>query len=167
MKVTRRKLLAGLGVSAGGYGLITVVGSGRPRRVNVDYSGVTTSEKPLVKNAHLSIDGESSHPNYYKALVTSRDELRWDYLAEEDAMLADALEQTNWESEYLAIFGMVLPKDKGFNAEDTTVKEGTLTMNLILTDSPSGSSELTIVNQITRIENVKHTPDQLKVNVTY
>lgn len=167
MKVTRRKLLAGAGLAAGGFGLATVVGSSRSRRADVDYSGMTTSEKPLVKNAHLSTDSESKFPNHYKALVTSRDELRWDYLVEEDAMLADSLEQTDWDSEVVAIFGMVLPRDRGFDPENTTVHEGTLTMNLVLERRPSESSTSTIMNQITRVENVPEPPEQLEVRVTY
>lgn len=159
--------MAGLGVSASGYGLTTVADLGWSQSVNVDYSGMTTTDQPLVRNEHLTIDGESSFPNYYKALVTSSDQFRWKYLREEDAALADDMEQTNWDSEVLAVFGMVLPRNKGFNSKGVSLKDGTLTMKLVLEDRPSASSAVTIMNQVLRLENIKETPDDFEVSVTY
>ncbi|PSP56094.1 hypothetical protein BRC82_02870 [Halobacteriales archaeon QS_1_67_19] len=167
MKLTRRKLLAGIGISASGYGLSTGINLGWSQSVNVDYSGMTTSDKPLVKNEQLSLDDKSAFPNYYKSLVTSNDQLRWNYLREEDAALANDMKQTNWDSEILAVFGMVLPRNKGFNSNGVSLKDRTLTMELILEDRPSTSSALTIMNQVTRVENIKETPDDFEVSVTY
>lgn len=164
---SRRRILQASVVALGTSIAGCMIGSGQTGRVDVDFSGTATSEKPFVKNAHLSIDGGASYPNYYKALVTSRDELRWEYLVEEKALLVDNLNNTSWESEYLAIFGMVLPRDRGFNAEETTIKDGTLTKTLILKDRSSGSSALTIMNHITRIKNVEERPKKLEVSVVY
>lgn len=167
MNVTRRKLLAGFGISASGYGLTTFAELGQSQTVNVDYSGTTTTDEPLVKNASLSIDEESSFPNYYKALVTSRDQFRWEYLRKEDAALADDMERTDWSSEVLSVFGMVLPRDKGFNSDGVTLTDETLAVSLILEERPSSSSALTIMNHVARVENIKETPEELEVSVTY
>lgn len=169
MKVSRRKLLAGLGVSASAFGLAAVVDGGQSQNVHVNLSANVPSEKPLVKNETLSIGSETPYPNYYKALVSSRDELRWDYFAEDSAlsMFIDDFEETDWDSQLLVIFGMVLPRTKDFQPVDgTTLQDGTLTVPLALDDRPSSSSELVIMNYIERVD-LAEKPHDLAVSVTY
>lgn len=167
MQITRRKLLAGTAISASGYGFVSIADLNSARTVNVDYSGTTTTDEPIVKDEGLSIDGGIQHGNYYKALVTSKNEVRWKYLRKEDSALARSLEQTNWSTELVAVFGLVLPRNKGFNPEETSLKDGTLTKNLVLEDRPSASSELTILTHVMRLESVEKTPETFEVDVTY
>lgn len=167
MQITRRKLLAGLGISVGGYGLVSIADRNSARAINVDYSGTTTTGEPIVEGERLSIDGGIQHGNYYKAIVASKSEVRWEYLRNEDSSLAGSLEQTNWSSEFITVFGLILPRNRGFDPEETTLKDGTLTKNLVLKERPSASSELTILTHVMRLENVEKTPETFEVNVTY
>lgn len=169
MKVGRRKLLAGLGVSASAFGLAAVVDGGRSQSVHVDLSANVPSEKPLVKNETLSVDSGPAHLNYYKVLVSSRDELRWDLFAEDPTlrMFVDDFEETDWDSQLLVIFGMVLPRTKDFQpVDDTTLEDGTLTVPLALDDRPSSSTEAVIMNYIERVD-LDEKPHDLAVSVTY
>jgi hypothetical protein len=167
MQITRRKLLAGLGISASGYGLVSVADINSDRTANVDYSGTTTTDEPIVKDEQLSTDGGIQHGNHYKKLVTSKNEVRWEYLRKKDSALAESLERTNWSTELVTVFGLVLPKNRGFNPAKTTLKDGTLTKNLLLEDRPSASSELTVLTHVMRLENVEKTPETFEVSVTY
>ncbi|MFC4448755.1 hypothetical protein [Halorussus aquaticus] len=167
MQITRRKALTGLGISASGFGLASIVDRNSATAMNVDYSGTTATEKPIVKNEQLSIDGGLEHGIYYKSLVTSKNEVRWEYLRKEDSSLAGSLEKTNWGSELLTVFGLALPRNVGFDPKETTLEDGTLTKNLTLQETPSSSSELTIRTHVMRLENVNQTPETFEVDVTY
>jgi hypothetical protein len=169
MELDRRKLLAGLGASVGGLGLATVLGESRSRKVHVDFSGTIPSEKPLVKGETLALDGGPAYPNHYEALVSSRDELRWDYFAEDSALRLSAgdLEKTDWNSQLLVIFGLVLPRTKDLQPRDrTTLNDGTLTVPLTLDERSSGSSEPVIMNYLERVD-IGREPEELAVPVTY
>jgi hypothetical protein len=169
MELDRRKLLAGLGASVGGLGLTTVLGESRSRKVHVDFSGTIPSEKPLVKGETLSEDAKSAYPNHYETLVSSRDELRWDYFEEDSALRLSAgdLEKTDWNSQLLVVFGMVLPRTKDFQPTGrTTLNDGMLTVPLALDERSSGSSELVIMNYVERVD-LGREPEELAVPVTY
>lgn len=169
MKTTRRKLLAGLGALAGALGLTTFVDGGQAEAVNTDLSGNVPSEKPLVKDETLSIDSAQTYPNYYKSLVSSHEELRWDYFADDSALslFMDDLEDTDWDSQLVVIFGAVLPRTQDFQPTgETKIKDATLSVPLALDDRPSGSSELVIMNYVERVD-LTETPDSLAVSVEY
>jgi len=165
-RVSRRRFLAGVGITTAGVGVGAGLTAEQAKAADVDYSGETTTDEPLIHDENLSIDAASS-ASYYKGIVTSSDELRWEYLREEDGMLAGSLEQTEWDSQYLTIFGMVLPRDVGFNAGRSVREDDVLTMNLTVVSRGSASSERTIMHQITRVENSQNPPERLQVAVEY
>lgn len=169
MKTSRRNLLAGLGVSSAALGLTTFVDGGQAETVHVDLSGNVPSEKPLVTDETLSIDSAKTYPNYYKSLVSSHEELRWDYFADDSALslFMDDLEETDWDSQLVVIFGAVLPRTKDFQPTgETKIKDGILTVPLALDDRPSASSELVIMNYVERVD-LTDTPDSLAISVEY
>jgi hypothetical protein len=167
MDPTRRKLLAGIAISASGLSIAGCSDITNNTHVDIDYSGMTTAEEPIIKGEGLSITNESSGASTYKEIVTEESEIRWEYLQQEDGMLAASLSDTNWGSEYVAIFGMVLPRTRGFNPEEITRGQETLRMHLLLEGRPSASADRTIMHHISRVENINQPPEKFEVSVTY
>lgn len=175
MELSRRKLLTcstlsgiTLGTSgclSGGSGLANL--DGADSDVTVKFEGSVSSEEPLVENTNLS--AQTAYPHQYSAVVLpkdDRDEIRWDYVRQEIPLLVDDLEATDFESQFLVVFGMILPETKQLQSGAVSLENGTLRSRYRIGSDSSGASGLTTNTYIRRLEPVVQF-DDVKFEVVF
>lgn len=163
--VNRRKYLLGTGALLGGA-TITVaeneVVGGRP---GVPYdsrrnAGFATDE-PVVAGVDVSLD--SSTPDSYAALIRTRAEAderyRVDYLQEAYDTDVSQLYTVDYETEFIAVVGHVLPKSKNLDLTGTSYENGTLHTSHRITDS-SGVDDLRIHHNLVIFRQQGHDPPE-------
>lgn len=156
MPITRRKLIACSTILATSGCLsiedpLSNVGVANPNP-HVKFSGNVSTGEPLVVDANLSTD--VAYPNHYSALLRSEetaDRIRWEYIRQEIPMFVDDLEGTNFDSEFLLLFGMVLPRIKQLESGPIRYEDGTLYSEYQIEDRSSSSTEMSINTNVQRI----------------
>lgn len=153
MRSTRRTFLGTsilLSVTAGAGCLESL---GLSNSVRVSFSGNVHADEPLVEGVHGLGDG---YPHHYVRLVTSKGqeetEVRWDYIDDELPLLTGSLEGTDFDSEFLLFFGVVLPRNRSLQPDTATrIEDGTLYTDYRIEESGSASSEIAINTAIKRV----------------
>lgn len=171
MKLTRRDLITKSALSTAVIGVSGCLGrvvnefGNRPR---VTFSGNVDSEEPLVEDTGLST--KDTYPYHYSKLITSKQaeekEIRWEYIEQELPGFVDDLEGTDFDSEFLLFFGLMLPRTRQLQSGPTSIKDGTLHTEYRVAPDPAGSRQL-VVN--TAIQRVIHDdpPENVKVSVQF
>ena len=151
MTLRRRELLGVTGsvALAGCLSGVPLIGS----TPDTSFGGNVTSDEPLVTDVDLSI--REPYPNHYSAVISSETEaserIRWEYIESELPMLIDPLEDAVYDSERQFFFGMVLPERKRLRVDDVSSRRGTIEYTYRIRDRHSGSSELGINTNISRV----------------
>lgn len=171
--VTRRKFVAALLTSS------TVAGSGcletpagifhESDTLRTTFSGNVHTREPLTENAELST--ADSYPYHYWELVTTEAEesenIRWEYIQDEIPLLEGNLEGTEFGSEFLLFFGMVLPRTRQLQPESTTtIEDDTLYAGYRIDRASSNSSEVAVNTAIKRIKH-EDPPGNVAVDVRF
>lgn len=174
MKVSRRKLIAtsaltGTVISLSGclsranHNLSTM---STDSEVRVRFSGNVSTGSPIIKRKELST--QSSYPNYYSAAIktnSEKDRIRFEYIQKEVPQLESKLTETDFDSEYLIFFGMVLPRSQQLSSGEADIKNNNVYFEYTVEESGSSSTELVINTNIRRIEG--RAPEDIEYNVTF
>lgn len=175
MGLTRRKLITSSALSGAIVGIagclsqgseVTNLGGGN-QSLRINFAGNVSTDKPLIKETDLSSD--SAYPNYYSALLGSEraaDKIQMEYVRQEIPQFVDELEETDFDSEYLVFFGMVLPRSKQLQSGLTTFKNGTLYSEYHIAKRSSDSSEVSINTNIQRIK-ARNLPNNVEYEVRF
>lgn len=171
MGITRREVVSKSALSAAVFGVSGCLGRagntlGQPENTpSVAFSGNVDAREPLTESAGLST--EESYPRHYSKLVTSKnaesEEIRWEYIEQELPGLVDDLEGTDFDSEFLLFFGLVLPRTKQLQPGETVIKDGTLHAEYHVEPDTAGSSEIVVNTAIKRV--VADPPENVEVTV--
>lgn len=175
MKLSRRKVLARSalsGVAVGASGCLSRSGGpanlgGPGPDVTVKFEGSVSTDEPLVEN--VAVSTRDPFPYQYSYVAFSEDtkgKIRKDYVREEMPLLVDELEETDFESQSLVFFGMVLPETKQLQAGPLSLEDGTLHSEYRIGSDSSGASGLTINTYIRRLEPTVR-PENVKFEVTF
>ncbi len=168
MKLTRRRLATRSALAAALAGTAGCVGNLASRGPRVTFSGNVHSEEPLVEDVDISV--EDRYPNHYSRIVTSKDaeseEIRWGYIEREHGGLVDDLEGTDFDSEFLMFFGLVLPRTKQLQPGSTRIEDDTLHVEYSVAPASSGNSEVVLNTAMMRVIH-DDPPSDVSVSVTY
>lgn len=173
MELTRRQLIACSTLSSAILGLSGCLSQGgrirnlgmSPAGPRVTFAGNVSTEEPLIENSDFST--EAAYPHYYSALVESEnatDKIRWEYIRQEIPQFVDELRETDFGSEFLLFFGMVLPPTKQISAGSTFYKDNTLISEYQIEESSSASQVLSVNTNVKRIKD--KVPDDVEFKLT-
>lgn len=172
MELTRRRLLTSsalLGTSVGMSGCTSLPDSILGRSdLRVKYSGNVSSDEPLVEDAGLF--EQDSYPYHYSRLITTEqeesEEIRWEYIEDELPLLVENLEGTDFSSEFLVFFGLVLPARKQLGGGSTSYEDDTLYAEYRVEDNSTPSIEIRVNTQMMRVQH-DEVPEKLEPTVHF
>ncbi|PSQ50899.1 hypothetical protein BRD15_00650 [Halobacteriales archaeon SW_6_65_15] len=165
---TRRQYLFGAGGAVASGALLTnkVREILDEDRQNVPYrsrrnASFQTAE-PVVTDTDISID--SPYPDSYAALVRTQEEAderyRVDYLQEEYDTDVSDLYTVDYETEFVAIVGYVLPRSRLLSLFEIEYEDGTLYTTHEITDSRTELDDLKVHHNLVIFRQEGHEPPE-------
>lgn len=144
---TRRHVLAGVGA-----GLAAVTGcASLPSDAGFQFrrGGFLGTSEPILTDADVSLAAQ--HPYQYARLVRSEEEarrVRWSYLRGTDPVFADKFAETDYDEAFLAVAGLVLPRNRTFGRVDSTFEGSSMHQTFEVVDASARSTEPRILNAV-------------------
>lgn len=133
----------------------------------VKFEGNVSTGEPLVSGTELSTD--AAYPHHYSAVVDAKpetDRIRWEYIRDEISPIEDELRETDFESELLTLFGMVLPQTKQLQPRTVSFDDGVLYVTFEVGERSSAASGLAINTSIQRVR-TEESPDDVEFGVRF
>lgn len=118
--------------------------------------------EPIVTDTGVSID--SPYPDSYATLVRTQEEAdkryRIEYLEEEYDIDVSDLYTVDYETEFLAIVGYVLPRNRLLSLSETEYEDGTLYTTHEITDSRTELDDLKVHHNLIIYRQQGHEPPE-------
>lgn len=129
-------------------------------RPHTTFDGSVWADEPLVTPDEPS--PTAGPPHQYGQVVTAENQqqIRWEYIKQELPLLVDELEATDFATEFLLFFGMVLnPSKQQLQTGKTELTDGTLTAEYRIDSHSSANTNRRINTIIQRYEAIDSLED--------
>ena len=150
-------LLGGTSIAVGAGAVVSDVGRGMPYESSG--GGTVKTEEAVVSDIDISLDSASR--DSYAALIRTQKEAeeryRVAYLRDECNIDISSLVDVNYETEFLAVVGYILPKKRNLSLDDDAYEDGTLRASYEITDS-DGLNDPRIHHNVTIYRQKHHEP---------
>ena len=175
--VTRRELLAGLGL--GGVGTAWLGINHAAPEYDSRHNGHYPFEEPILDLAFPAV--ELGYPTYYQQVLETRAELdrlfRREYVRSEFASVAEAFDGFDMSSGFVTVFGLVMPRTRTLTLTDRHVevdwlagpgvqRPRTLTLEYRVIENTSATDDERFHTVVTYFETEgSRPPDELAVEI--